>query len=347
MFTGLRKFLSLGVRFFRSATAATYVGIRGPQSADPATSFYITLFSSLPASGTELLTIDSSGNLGTQAGGTGGEGTVDSVALVMPTAIFDVVTSGTSSITHTVTFDTQSANTFFRGPTSGGAATPSFGPIVWADVSALAGTSGTSFTVGNDARLHTQNTDTGTSQASFAIDSTGTGVRLKNSAGTLLLRNLADSGYASLEVENLVVRGTTTTISSETLTIADNTIILNSDVTGTPSENAGLQVERGVSTDATLLWDESNDRWMAGLAGSEAAIARIYQTTFVDADLVAGVLTVTHNLGNQYPDVRIIDNTGKAIGEPDEITYSSATALTCDFTSFGSLTGTWRVTVVG
>ena len=191
MFTGLRKFLSLGIRFFRSTASATYVGIRGPQSADPASSFYITLLSTLPASGTELLTIDSSGNLGTQA--EGGGGSINSVSLVMPSAVFDVVTSGTSSITHTGTFDNQTANTFFRGPTSGGAATPSFGGIVWADVSALAGTSGTSFAAGNDSRLHTQNTDTGTTQASFAIDSGSTGVRLKNSGGSLLLRNLVDA----------------------------------------------------------------------------------------------------------------------------------------------------------
>ncbi|MEP1076524.1 hypothetical protein NDI52_14070 [Leptolyngbya sp. PL-A3] len=344
MFTGLRKFLNLGVRFFRSAASATYVGIRGPQSVDPASSYYLELPDALPAS-TQMMVVTSAGKMQFQAAG--GGGSVTSVDLTAPSFLAVGGNPVTTAGTLTLTLDNQNANTFFAGPTSGGAATPGFRAIAWADVSFLAGTSGTSFTVGNDSRLHTQNTDTGTTQASFSIDSTGTGVRLKNSAGTLLLRNLADSGYASLEVENLIVRGTTTTINSETMAIADNTIVLNSDVTGTPSENAGIQVERGNSTDATLLWDESNDRWMAGLAGAEVAIARVFQTTFTNATLVAGVLTVTHNLGNQCPDVRIIDNSGKAIGEPDEITYTSTTALTCDFSSFGALTGTWRVTVVG
>ncbi len=39
---------------------------------------------------------------------------------------------------------------------------------------------------------------------------------------------------------NLTVSGTTTTLSTETLTVDDNIIVLNSNVTGTPSENAGI-----------------------------------------------------------------------------------------------------------
>lgn len=345
MFTGLRKFLSLGVRFYRDVAASTYAGLRGPQSADPASSYYLELPDALPSGSTQAMVVTTAGKMQFQA--IGGGGSVTSVALTAPSFLTVGGSPVTTAGTLTLTLATQTANTVLAGPSSGGAAAPTFRAIAWADVSALAGTSGTSFAAGNDTRLHSQNTDTGTTQASFAIDSGGTGVRLKNSAGTLLLRNLADSGYASLEVDNLVVRGTTTTINSETLTVDDNIIVLNNNATGTPSENAGIQIERGSSTDATLLWDESNDRWMAGLSGSEAQLARVYQATFTNASLVAGVLTVTHNLGNQYPDVRIIDNSGKAIANPDDITYTSATALTCDFTSFGALVGTWRITVIG
>src|SRR3990167_3015228 len=55
----------------------------------------------------------------------------------------------------------------------------------------------------------------------------------------------------------------------ETLTIEDNEIELNSNVTGAPTEDAGVRVNRGSSTDARLLWDESEGKWKVGLEGSE------------------------------------------------------------------------------
>lgn len=60
---------------------------------------------------------------------------------------------------------------------------------------------------------------------------------------------------------NLIVQGTTTTVESETVRIHDNIIVLNSDESGTPSQDAGITVERGTSTDTSILWDESTDRW--------------------------------------------------------------------------------------
>jgi len=71
---------------------------------------------------------------------------------------------------------------------------------------------------------------------------------------------------------NLTVNGTTTTVNSNTVNIGDNVLVLNSDETGTPSQNGGIEIERGTSTNSALLWDESNDYWVAGLAGSEERI---------------------------------------------------------------------------
>lgn len=75
------------------------------------------------------LSIDSIG------GGGGGGGGVSSVGLALPSSVFGVSGSPvTGTGTLTGTFNTQSANTFFAGPTSGGAATPAFRAIVAADV---------------------------------------------------------------------------------------------------------------------------------------------------------------------------------------------------------------------
>jgi hypothetical protein len=60
---------------------------------------------------------------------------------------------------------------------------------------------------------------------------------------------------------DLTVSGATTTKISETVLIEDNIITLNSNETGTPSENSGIEVERGTSDNVSLLWNETDDRW--------------------------------------------------------------------------------------
>ena len=60
---------------------------------------------------------------------------------------------------------------------------------------------------------------------------------------------------------NLTVNGTTTTVNSNTVAIGDSIMTLNNDETGTPSENAGFEIERGTSTNVSLLWNEGTDYW--------------------------------------------------------------------------------------
>ena len=61
---------------------------------------------------------------------------------------------------------------------------------------------------------------------------------------------------------DLTVSGSTTIVNTETVTIADNKIELNSDYSGSsPSADAGLVVNRGTQTDTEFLWDEGNDLW--------------------------------------------------------------------------------------
>jgi len=83
---------------------------------------------------------------------------------------------------------------------------------------------------------------------------------------------------------DLTVSGTTTTINTTDLAIADNQIYLNSDHTGAPTQNAGILVERGSSTDASILWDETADVWKAGVEGSETEISLVGHT-HVEADI--------------------------------------------------------------
>lgn len=75
---------------------------------------------------------------GTWAATGAGAGTVTSVALALPTNIFDVSGSPvTAAGTLTATLDTQTANFIFAGPTTGSVAAPTFRGLVLADIPAI------------------------------------------------------------------------------------------------------------------------------------------------------------------------------------------------------------------
>jgi hypothetical protein len=150
------------------------------------------------------------------------------------------------------------------------------------------------------------------SVTSSAVDSTTSSTLLLNSdatdpvllnvdTGELQLRNQANTEYRDLRVRNLVVEGTETIFDTQTVSVTDNAITLNSDATGTPSADANIVVERGASTDARLTWNESGDYWAAGLAGSERQIVtqdqletRITGGTDITTSFSSGVVTVDH-----------------------------------------------------
>ncbi|MEK9699769.1 MAG: hypothetical protein VW270_28585, partial [Candidatus Poseidoniales archaeon] len=67
---------------------------------------------------------------------------------------------------------------------------------------------------------------------------------------------------------NLTVSGTTTTVDSETVLVADNIITLNSNWANAATENAGISVERGSDTNVQLRWNETDDKWQITEDGS-------------------------------------------------------------------------------
>ena len=79
---------------------------------------------------------------------------------------------------------------------------------------------------------------------------------------------------------NLTVSGTTTTVNTETINLADNQILLNSNETGTPSQNGGIEIERGTETNKTLVWNETDDKWTVG---SETFVAGTFEGNLTGA----------------------------------------------------------------
>ena len=84
---------------------------------------------------------------------------------------------------------------------------------------------------------------------------------------------------------NLTVNGTTTTVNSNTVNIGDNILTLNSDEAGTPSQNAGLEIERGTSTNVSLRWNEGNDKWEFTNDGTNYSNIASSSDTYTDADV--------------------------------------------------------------
>jgi len=82
--------------------------------------------------------------------------------------------------------------------------------------------------------------------------------------GQLVNSSISDDGTTVTIGANLTVSGTVTYVNSNTVEIGDNIILLNSDETGTPSQDSGFEVERGTASNVSFLWDETNDRWTVG-----------------------------------------------------------------------------------
>jgi hypothetical protein len=118
-----------------------------------------------------------------------------------------------------------------------------------------------------------------------AINVTGGTTLTVNTSGvhvnsTLSLTDLTVTG-------NLTVSGTTTYINTTSLSVGDNIITLNADLPGAtaPTENAGIEVNRGSSANVQFLWDETNDRWSTN--GQPIAISSL-----VAAGSITGVTTL-------------------------------------------------------
>jgi len=69
---------------------------------------------------------------------------------------------------------------------------------------------------------------------------------------------------------NLTVIGSNVYANTETVLIKDNIITLNASIgsSATPAANAGIEIDRGASANAYLIWDEGNDKWVYSSDGA-------------------------------------------------------------------------------
>ena len=142
------------------------------------------------------------------------------------------------------------------------------------------------FTVGGDGMTSTY--DDGAGTLTVAVD--GTVARLD--AAATFASDVVVSG-------NFTVNGTTTTVNTATLAVADNVVVLNSGTTGTPSEDSGIEVERGDLTNVKIQWDESSDKWQFTNDGSayQDILTEAQVEGFFSASDAGGLGSFTYSSG--------------------------------------------------
>ncbi len=94
--------------------------------------------------------------------------------------------------------------------------------------------------------------------SSVSVVDTGTGVVNVTVDGSTAL-SVSSTGV--VVAGNFTVQGTTTTVQSNTVAVADNILTLNSDTTGAPTQNAGIEVERGDEANVQVRWNEAQGKW--------------------------------------------------------------------------------------
>ena len=145
---------------------------------------------------------------------------------------------------------------------------------------------------------------------------------------------------------NLNVQGTLTAINKTEIDISDNTLVLNSNVTtGTPSQDAAIQVKRGSANTVGIVWSEGNQDWTLTNDGNNYfGIAR--KAVFAIGDASNTSFDVVHNLGTQDITVAVrMNNSDYELVETD-VKMKDANTVTIAFTDAPALNA-YKVIIVG
>ena len=137
------------------------------------------------------------------------------------------------------------------------------------DHSAVVLTAGAGLTGGGDitaSRTFTVGAGTGITVNADDIAITGAGALTTNYLtkwnGTGFANStVTDDGTTVTIGGNLTVNGNITYVNSNTVEIGDSILLLNRDETSTPSQDAGLEIERGTSANVSFLWKEGLGYW--------------------------------------------------------------------------------------
>lgn len=157
---------------------------------------------------------------------------------------------------------------------------------------------------------------------------------------TTVNNNLVVSG-------NLTVDGTTTTLNTATLEVEDNVVLLNKGVTGAPSLDAGLEVERGDSANVSILWNETTDSWTFTNNGSAFYNMVRKVSGDITGDSSTTAFTITHNLGTREVQVQVYDAASPYDTVEVDIERSTTNAIVVRFVSAPTTGVNYKAVIVG
>jgi hypothetical protein len=161
---------------------------------------------------------------------------------------------------------------------------------------------------------------------------------------------------------NFTVTGTTTTVNTEEINLADNIINLNSNlgVAVAPTQDSGISINRGSATAKTFIWNETTDKWTIGaetfVAGTvEAAFtgilggvtpAAVTATTVEGTTITAStgfVGNVTGNAAGAHTGTLDGDVTGSVFADDSTLLVDGVNGVI----PAANLLGTATITVIG
>jgi hypothetical protein len=125
-----------------------------------------------------------------------------------------------------------------------------------------------------EGQTHEQNTDLGTTNSTFQLKY-NTGNKIKHESDAISVRNAADTDYVNFIAKNatfkgdLLVEGQSFITEAETVEIKDNLLLLNKGEVGSGVTKgiAGLEIDRGTEPNYFIIFDESDNRFKAGVEG--------------------------------------------------------------------------------
>jgi hypothetical protein len=150
---------------------------------------------------------------------------------------------------------------------------------------------------------------------------------------------------------NLTVQGTLLTKDSQEVNIGDAIIKLNAEETGAPTEDAGIEIERGTDTNVAFLWDETNDYWTVG---NTAMVAKTFIGSLTGnaqtASKWANARTVTFSGGDVTGSFTIdgsanVSNVNLTVASVSANSIALGTDTTGDYVA--GVTGSGAISVTG
>lgn len=150
---------------------------------------------------------------------------------------------------------------------------------------------------------------------------------------------------------DLVVNGSTTTLNTTDLAVEDNTIILNSNVTGSPVANAGIEVERGTENNVSLLWNETSNSWSFTNDGATFYNMTRKLTFDIIGDAATSDFALTHNLGTRevmvqvYYDANDLDGTYDTV--ETQVERTGTNSINVKFAAAPATGKNFKVVVIG